>query len=261
MYAVAQKKYLHIYDSNGIELHCLRDHLEPKFLDFLPYHFLLVSASKLGFIQYLDVSMGKSVADIKTKRGEPQAMQQNVQNAIVVAGHNNGEVTMWSPNMGSKPVVTIMAHPSAPITSLATSKCGTYMATTGKDSKFKIWDIRNTYQSIHTYYTPSPAVSCSFSDTGLVALGFGHEVQVWKNTPLEKQKTPYMKHRLPGRPGVHRVRFVPLEDVLGISHDLGYSSIVVPGSGEPNFDAFEANPFETKNQRQEAEVQNLLQKL
>ena len=50
MYAVAQKKYLHIYDSSGIELHCLRDILEPKFLDFLPYHFLLASASKLGHI-------------------------------------------------------------------------------------------------------------------------------------------------------------------------------------------------------------------
>lgn len=75
MYAVAQKKHLFIYDANGIELHCLRDHLEPKYLEFLPYHYLLVSASKLGFIQYLDVSMGKTVAEIKTKRGEPLGLQ------------------------------------------------------------------------------------------------------------------------------------------------------------------------------------------
>lgn len=57
-----------------------------------------------------------------------------------------------------------------------------------------------------------------------------------------------MKHRLTlnhQRPQVSRVRFVPFEDVLGISHDLGYSSIVVPGAGEATFDAFEANPFAT----------------
>jgi U3 small nucleolar RNA-associated protein 7 len=74
MYAVAQKKYLHIYDASGIELHCLRDHQEPKYLEYLPYHFLLASASKLGFIQYLDISMGKTIAEIKTKRGEPNAL-------------------------------------------------------------------------------------------------------------------------------------------------------------------------------------------
>lgn len=75
MYAVAQKKHLYIYDAAGIELHCLRDHLEPKLLDFLSYHYLLVSASKLGFMQYLDISIGKSIAEIKTKRGEPLGLQ------------------------------------------------------------------------------------------------------------------------------------------------------------------------------------------
>ena len=60
----------------------------------------------------------------------------------MLTGHSNGEVTMWTPNMASKPVVRIMAHPSAPLTSLAVSNDGNYVLTTGKDSRFKIWDIR-----------------------------------------------------------------------------------------------------------------------
>ena len=50
---------------------------------------------------------------------------------------------MRTPNMASKPVVKLLAHGASPVTALAISKCGTYMATTGKDSRFKIWDIRS----------------------------------------------------------------------------------------------------------------------
>ena len=42
---------------------------------------------------------------------------------------------------------------------------------------------------------------------------------------------------------------------------MGFSSIIVPGSGFGNFDTFENNPYETKNQKRENEVRNLLEKI
>lgn len=103
------------------------------------------------------------------------AMRANKQNGVIVTGHGNGEVAMWTPNMASKPVVRILAHTSAPLTSLSVSHDGNYLLTTGKDSRFKVWDIR-TYKCLHDYFCPAPALASDFSGSGLLSLCFNNEV-------------------------------------------------------------------------------------
>ena len=49
--------------------------------------------------------------------------------------------------------------------------------------------------------------------------------------------------------------------MLGIVHEFGFSSVLIPGSGMSAFDSYEANIFETGNQRKERVVHTLLEKL
>lgn len=81
-------------------------------------------------------------------------------------------------------------------------------------------------------------------------------------TPFTGTVNPplYLTHPVPNRP-LTSVRFCPFQDILTVGHTAGLSSILVPGSGEPNFDSREADPFENKRARREREVKGLLDKI
>ena len=107
----------YIYDRDGVELHVLRNHIQPLALEFLPYHFLLASVGQAGYLKYQDTSTGDLVSEHRTKLGSCNVIRQNPWNAVLCLGHSNGYVTMWTPNM-SLPVVKMLCHrgPGKPAT-------------------------------------------------------------------------------------------------------------------------------------------------
>ncbi|KAL2352053.1 putative U3 small nucleolar RNA-associated protein 7 [Cryomyces antarcticus] len=262
-FAVAQKKYVYIYDRAGVELHKLQKHIEVTNMEFLPYHFLLATIGNAGYLKYTDTSTGQMVAELPTKQGSPTAFGQNTHNAIMHVGHQNGTVSLWSPN-STAPLVKILAH-RGPVRTLAIDREGLYMVSAGQDLKMSVWDVR-MFKEVNKYFLRQPSSSISISDRGLTAVGWGTQASIWRDlfkkhvSDQEKVQSPYMAWGGEGQ-HIERVRWCPFEDVLGIGHDKGFSSIIVPGAGEPNFDALELNPYENTKQRQEAEVKGLLNKL
>ncbi|XP_065067796.1 uncharacterized protein LOC135693289 isoform X1 [Rhopilema esculentum] len=257
LFAVAQKRNVYIYDNTGLEIHCLKKHRNVNRMEFLPYHFLLATVGDNGYLKYQDTSTGKMVAEHATRLGRCDCMTLNPYNAIINLGHANGTVTMWSPAV-KEPLVKMFTH-RGPVISMAVDKNGLYMATSGMDGLLKIWDIRS-YQPLHAHRLHRAAHSLSLSQKGQLAVGFGPHVYVYKNPFTEQQKLPYMSHLIPSSEVVS-LQFCPFEDILGVGHTKGFTSLLIPGSGEANFDAFEANPYETKKQRREHEVKMLLEKI
>ncbi|ESQ49008.1 hypothetical protein EUTSA_v10020478mg [Eutrema salsugineum] len=259
LFAAAQKKYAYIYGRDGTEVHCLKERGPVARLRFLKNHLLLASVNKIGQLHYQDLTHGEMVASFRTGKGRTDVMEVNPYNGVVALGHSGGTVTMWKPT-SQVPLVQLHCHPG-PVSSVAFHPNGHLMATSGKERKVKIWDLRKfgEVKTIDGFH----AKTLSFSQKGLLAAGTGSFVQVLSDSSGDSSHkyTRYMNHSMVKGYQIEKLMFRPYEDVLGIGHSMGWSSILIPGSGEPNFDSWVANPFETSKQRREKEVHMLLDKL
>ncbi|XP_077645046.1 WD repeat-containing protein 46, partial [Lonchura striata] len=253
--AVAQRR-LHIYDSQGLEIHVLPEFLGILHLEFLPWHFLLAAVSERGLLRFVDVSEGRALPALRTRCGRAAAAAQSPASAGVLLGHANGMVSMWTPTV-EEPVLRLLAHRGA-VRGLAADAAGRLLATSGLDRKIRIFDLR-TLGVLREWGVPAGAAPLDFSQRGLLAAACGDLLQIYPKLDSISAPRPFLGHRLPGP--ARGLRFCPFEDVLGAGHGLGFSSILVPGAGEPNFDALELNPNRSRRQRQEWEVKALLEKI
>ncbi|KAL3939413.1 MAG: hypothetical protein SGBAC_005855 [Bacillariaceae sp.] len=263
MMAVAQTNHVYIYDDQGTEIHKLNDMNDPFAIDFLPYHWLLTSIGRSGHLKYLDTSTGQLVSTHNTKLAGHNVMRQNPKNAVMHLGHKNGTVSLWSP-ASSQFLAKLHCHKGAAVTSMAIDLSGNYMITGGADRQVHIWDVRK-FRKTHSYFCPAgPPQSMDLSQRNVLGIGHATHATFWSpEAIIRKVKDPYMHHAVHGCGAVETLRFRPFEDVCALGHGKGVSSLVIPGSGEPNLDTSEANldPNQDRKQRREAEVRALLDKL
>jgi U3 small nucleolar RNA-associated protein 7 len=123
---------------------------------------------------------------------------------------------------------------------------------------YRVWDLR-TYGELNSFRLPLPPTQIAFSDQNNVAVTFGTKVHIYKDIINDTPTRPYMQYNTISP--VSSLAFCPFEDILGVGHNRGFCSLLIPGCGDPNFDALHANPYESKKQRQEREVRQLLEKI
>ncbi|GFE52875.1 BING4CT (NUC141) domain-containing, putative [Babesia ovis] len=257
LFAVAQKKYIHLYDNHGVEVYCLRDLGLTYQLEYMAPFWLLASIGEFGELTWQDVSSGQIAARYKTHKGPCRLMRHNRDNGVIHLGHNNGTVTLWTPNEG-RPAVEMLVH-KGPVTAMAIHN--NYMATAGFDGFWNTWDLRNYSKALNMQFIGrTPPQAMAVSQTGILAMALGGRVEYFRdvfNRVGTNTASLYLKHQYTSDL-VRDIRFQPFEDICAVGTGTGVSTLIVPGAGIANFDAFAPNPYESSSKKQ---VQRLLDKI
>jgi len=112
----------------------------------------------------------------RTKLGACTTMAQNLHNAVIHLGHQNGTLTLWTPNL-PHPAVRLLAH-LGPVVSVSVdpSAGGRYMATAGHDGTVKVWDCRNWKGAVRQWTTRGGSAELEWSQKGALAVASGGSV-------------------------------------------------------------------------------------
>ena len=131
-----------------------------------------------GYLKYQDVSTGQLVAEHRTKLGACATMTQNQHNAVIHLGHQNGTITLWTPNL-PRPAVQLLAH-LGPVSSISMDQStgGRYMATAGVDGTVKLWDCRSWRDALRSWNSRGGYATLAWSQRGCLAVASGGAVNV-----------------------------------------------------------------------------------
>ena len=162
------------------------------------------------------------------------------------------------------PHVKLLAH-RGPVTGIAIdpseASAGRYCATCGMDGTVKIWDGRMWGKEVRGWTARNPASSLGYSGRGILAIGGKSGIATYRDLYASSSTpVPYLTLPMPSLTAAS-IAFCPFDDVLAVGHSAGVSSLLVPGSGEPNFDSAEADIYETYSRRRERDVRGVLEKL
>jgi U3 small nucleolar RNA-associated protein 7 len=133
-------------------------------------------------------------------------MTQNVHNAVIHLGHQNGTVTLWTPNF-PQPAVRLLAH-LGPVCSVSVdpSTAGRYMATAGVDGMVKLWDCRSWKEALRSWNSRGGNATLSWSQRGCLAVASGGAVNVGTIT---FRLMSHYQHPVPVR-SIHDPRYTHL---------------------------------------------------
>ena len=152
--------------------------LNPFFLSFITLIHRRDNKGNPGYLKYQDTSTGQLVVEHRTKLGACTTMTQNIHNAVIHLGHQNGTVTLWTPNL-PHPAVRLLAH-LGPVVSVSVdpSTGGRYMATAGQDGVVKVWDCRNWKGTVRQWTARGGNAELEWSQRGALAVATGGSVNV-----------------------------------------------------------------------------------
>ena len=260
--ALAQRRFVYLYSKEGVEMHVLPKMANMSRLEYLQKHMLLcATSSTYSTMHYMDVSTGAEVSCKvpSVMRSPALCLRANPSNGVVSTCDGRGVVKHWSPTVVD-PLIQIKAH-KGPIFDIVYHHSGRFFLTLGGDHKLKLWDCR-TMRTLEEFAVTYSFNCLDVSSSGLVAIGGGTNIQIWRGMfSGTKPSNVYLQHGLGYGNIAEQVKFCPFEDILGVGHSNGFSSVIIPGCGEANPDFYLANPHETERHRKDRVVVNLLDKL